>query len=164
MPWENFPEGVNGYQLDVLARQPLWKESLDYNHGTGHGVGAALCVHEGPFSVSMRKNMVPLEAGHVLSNEPACYLPGDFGVRIENLVQVRSSDAKTHNLSSGTRYLRFEDLTLCPYERDLIDLRLLSDEDRQQVDAYHARVYQELAPLLDEQDRHYLAEQTQVLS
>ncbi|RYZ90604.1 MAG: aminopeptidase P family protein [Proteobacteria bacterium] len=154
-----FPKGTNGYQLDTVARQPIWQEALDYNHGTGHGVGAALCVHEGPFSVSLRKNMTPLEAGHVLSNEPACYLPGDFGVRIENLVTVVE---KTKN-SFGS-YLGLEDLTLCPYERELIDTGRLSSEDIKQVNAYHARVRAELSPLLEGKDLEYLLTATEKLS
>jgi len=155
----HFPKGVNGYQLDAIARQPLWKESLDYNHGTGHGVGAALCVHEGPFSVSKRMNMTALEAGNILSNEPACYIAGDFGVRIENLVKVvQKEDAGPNGI-----YLGFEDLTLCPHERDLINVDLLSLEDRLQVDEYHARVLKEIGPLLDDADRAYLVEQTKPL-
>ncbi len=154
-----FPKGVNGYQLDAIARQPLWKEALDYNHGTGHGVGAALCVHEGPFSVSKRMNMTPLDVGNVLSNEPACYIPGDFGVRVENLVKVV---VKNEGGINGA-YLGFEDLTLCPHERDLIDKNLLSVEDRLQVDQYHARVLNEIGPLLGDQDRAYLVEQTKAL-
>ncbi|RYZ85905.1 MAG: M24 family metallopeptidase, partial [Proteobacteria bacterium] len=154
-----FPKGTNGYQLDTIARQPIWQEGLDYNHGTGHGVGAALCVHEGPFSVSLRKNMTPLEAGHVLSNEPACYLPGDFGVRIENLVTVVE---KTKN-SFGS-YLGFEDLTLCPYEKELIEVSRLSSDDKAQVNAYHARVRAELSPLLEGKDLEYLLAATEALN
>ncbi len=154
-----FPTGTNGYQLDVLARQPIWAEGLDYNHGTGHGVGAALCVHEGPFSVSLRKNLTPLEVGHILSNEPGCYLVGDFGVRIENLVTV--VEQKTSK-AYGT-FLGFEDLTLCPYERELIDVARLSPEERQQVDAYHARVLAELGPLLSGDELTFLKGQTKPL-
>ena len=154
----HFPKGTNGYQLDAIARQPLWKESLDFNHGTGHGVGAALCVHEGPFSVSKRMNMSPLEAGNILSNEPGCYLAGDFGVRVENLVKV----VVAHESAAGT-YYAFEDLTLCPHERDLIDVSLLSEEDRRQVNDYHARVFKVLSPLLGDQDKAFLAEQTKAM-
>jgi Xaa-Pro aminopeptidase len=154
-----FPHGTNGYQLDVLARQPLWKESLDYNHGTGHGVGAALCVHEGPFSVSTRKNLFPLALGHVLSNEPGCYLVNNFGVRIENLVTVVKKGEHPH----FGEFLGFEDLTLCPYDRHLIDKNLLSAEDIAQVDRYHQRVRQELSPFLDDSDKAYLKQQTEAL-
>ncbi|MBC7658704.1 MAG: aminopeptidase P family protein [Chitinophagaceae bacterium] len=156
----HFPKGTNGYQLDTIARQPLWKESLEFNHGTGHGVGAALCVHEGPFSVSKRMNMTPLDAGNILSNEPGCYITGDFGVRIENLVKVV---VKNESQAYGT-FLGFEDLTLCPHDRDLIDVRLLSDEDRRQVDQYHARVLKVLSPLLEGDDLRYLTELTRPLA
>lgn len=154
-----FPKGVNGYQLDAIARQPIWKEGLEYNHGTGHGVGAALCVHEGPFSVSPRVNLFPLEAGHILSNEPACYFAGSFGVRIENLVYVVSKTSK-HGFGE---FLGFEDLTLCPYDRSLIDKTLLSPEDIRDVDAYHSRVEKELSPSLQGKDLAWLKEATAAL-
>jgi Xaa-Pro aminopeptidase len=150
-----FPAGTNGYQLDVLARQPLWSAQLDYGHGTGHGVGAALCVHEGPFSVSLRKNLFPLEVGAVLSNEPACYRPGRFGVRIENLVTVVE-----HGSSDWGSYLGMEDLTLCPYERRLIDASLLQAEEIAQVDAYHQLVAQQLRDFLQGDDLAFLERAT----
>lgn len=155
-----FPAGVNGYQLDVLARQPLWAVQADYNHGTGHGVGAALCVHEGPFGVSMRQNLVPLAVGHILSNEPGWYLEGRFGVRIENLVTVVPRSEKQ---SSFGNFLGFEDLTLCPYDRSLIDVTRLSPEDRAQVDAYHSLVYAQLAPHLEAHEQKELALATAAL-
>jgi Xaa-Pro aminopeptidase len=154
-----FPQGTNGYQLDAIARQPLWMASLDFNHGTGHGVGAALCVHEGPFSVSKRMNMNALNVGNILSNEPGCYIPGDFGVRVENLVQVVQKSPATAN---GT-FLGFEDLTLCPHERELVDVTLLSEEDRQQFNEYHAKVYKVLSPFLNESEKTFLAERTQAI-
>lgn len=154
-----FPAGTNGYQLDVLARQPLWKQMLDYNHGTGHGVGAALCVHEGPFSVSTRKNLFPLTVGHILSNEPGCYLETQFGVRIENLVTV----VKKGQDPAFGEFLGFEDLTLCPYDRHLIDKNLLNDEEIEQINHYHQRVRQELSPFLDESDKAFLKQQTEAL-
>ena len=154
-----FPAGVNGYQLDVLARQPLWAEQLEYNHGTGHGVGAALCVHEGPFSVSKRYNTVALEAGHILSNEPGCYLVNRFGVRIENLVTV----VKKAAASEFGDFLAFEDLTLCPYDRDLIDLSALSSLEIAQVDQYHRLVQTQLAPGLDAHEQGDLAAATRSL-
>ncbi len=139
-----FKAGTDGYQLDVLARAPLWDYFLDYAHGTGHGVGAALCVHEGPFSVSLRKNMTPLQPGHILSNEPGYYKAGEFGIRIENLVLVNKLHENEHGI-----FLGFEDLTLCPYDRKLIDEALLSDGEKTQINAYHARVLDTLAPHLD---------------
>ena len=146
-----FTAGTNGYQLDVLARAPLWDFFLDYGHGTGHGVGAALCVHEGPFSVSLRKNMTPLEPGHILSNEPGFYKAGEFGIRIENLVLVSKVAANEH----GT-FLGFEDLTLCPYDRQLIDPALLSDGEKTQINAYHAKVLEQLGALLSGEELAWL--------
>jgi len=153
-----FPHGTNGYQLDVLARQPIWKEGLDYGHGTGHGVGAALCVHEGPFSVSNRKNMVALEVGHILSNEPGCYLSGEFGVRIENLVTVVEKTS-----SNNGRFLGFEDLTLCPYDSRLIDKSLLSPEETTQINQYHQLVFAKISPFLAGRDLDFLIRSTAVL-
>ncbi|MFH1464986.1 MAG: aminopeptidase P family protein [Pseudomonadota bacterium] len=146
-----FAAGTNGYQLDVLARSPLWDFYLDYNHGTGHGVGASLCVHEGPFSVSLRKNLTPLQIGNVLSNEPGYYKAGEFGIRVENLVQVVKAAENEHGI-----FLGFDDLTLCPYDRRLLDSSLLSDGERVQVNAYHARVLRVLGPLLEPAERAWL--------
>lgn len=147
-----FPRGTNGYQLDAIARQPLWEQQLDFRHGTGHGVGAALCVHEGPFSVSLRRNLVALEPGHCLSNEPGCYLEGAFGVRIENLVTVVALPG------DGTfgEFLGFENLTLCPYDRKLIDCALLSPGEIMQVDAYHQEVGKALREHLQGDDLCFL--------
>lgn len=146
-----FPRGTVGFQLDVLARAPLWLVGLDYGHGTGHGVGAALCVHEGPFSVSQRYLNVPLAEGNVLSNEPACYFEGDFGVRIENLLTV-----VPRKDSKFGRFLGFEDLTMCPYDRTLIAVELLSSEEKAQVDAYHQKVQMVLTPHLAGEDLAFL--------
>ncbi len=146
-----FTAGTNGYQLDVLARAPLWDFFLDYGHGTGHGVGAALCVHEGPFSVSLRKNMIALQPGNILSNEPGYYKADEFGIRIENLVLV----VKVHNNEHGV-FLGFEDLTLCPYDRALIDEALLSDGEKSQINAYHAKVLEQLGPLLSGEELAWL--------
>ncbi len=143
-----FPRGTNGYQLDAIARQPLWEQQLDFKHGTGHGVGAALCVHEGPFSVSLKRNFFPLEAGHILSNEPGCYLEGSFGVRIENLVTVVAQVGA----GSFGEFLGFENLTLCPYDRKLIDAELLSLSEIRQIDLYHQQVSQALRTSLQGED------------
>ena len=153
-----FVAGTNGYQLDVLARAPLWSHRLNYGHGTGHGVGAYLCVHEGPFSVSLRRNMTPLEPGQLLSNEPGFYKTGEYGMRIENLVLVVDKGTT----ESGTFY-GFEDITLCPYDRRLIDVSLLSETDRKQVNEYHKMVYETLTPLLDESEASWLREATREL-
>ena len=153
-----FPEGTDGYQLDVLARCHLWNLGLNYGHGTGHGVGAALCVHEGPFSVSPRKNLTPLRPGNILSNEPGFYEAGGYGVRIENLVLVE--EKKTTD--SGT-FLCFDELTLCPYDLNLVEESMLCRREVDQVNAYHAKVRETLSPLLGDADREWLERATRAL-
>lgn len=146
-----FPKGTTGTHLDVLARFPLWEVGLNYGHGTGHGVGCYLSVHQGPHRVSPALNDVALEPGMVLSNEPGLYLTGEYGIRIENLVLVTERFAKSDAHPLGP-YYGFEDLTLVPYCKKLIDPTLLTPEERQQVDAYHARVRELIAPLLTHSD------------
>ena len=146
-----FPAGTDGYQLDILARSALWEEALDYGHGTGHGVGAYLCVHEGPFSVSLRKNMTPLVPGNVLSNEPGFYETGGFGVRIENLILVVEDQENPYG-----RFLAFEPLTLCPYDRRLIEKTMLTAREIGWVDAYHGTVRDALSPHLEGEDLAWL--------
>lgn len=139
-----FPKGVSGQALDVLARAPLWEQGLDYGHGTGHGVGYFLNVHEGPQSISWRAPApVPLEAGMVTSNEPGLYRPGQWGIRIENL--VLSVPAEETEFGD---FLAFETLTLCPIDTRCIDIGLLREDEVRWLDAYHAEVRQRLAPLL----------------
>lgn len=152
-----FPKGVAGAHLDALARQFLWSQGLDYDHGTGHGVGAALCVHEGPVRISRVSDMA-LEAGMILSNEPGYYREGSFGIRIENLIAVTAAEAEP-----GRSMLGFETLTLCPIDRRLIDAGALSRDERDWLDAYHARVREALAPLLDDQARDWLIRATEPL-
>lgn len=134
-----FPKGTDGYQLDVLARAPLWNEGLDYGHGTGHGVGAALNVHEGPMSLSRRKNLTPLKVGHVVSIEPGYYAPGELGIRVENMVHVEE-------WAEDPEFLHFVPLTLCPYNRQLILTNLLDTRDIQQIDRLHEKVRERLSP------------------
>lgn len=141
-----FPEGTSGSQLDVLARRALWDEGLDFDHGTGHGVGSYLSVHEGPQRISKMPNRVALKPGMIVSNEPGYYKPGAYGIRIENLVAVQKADRQA---SDERRMLCFETLTLAPIDRALIETDLLSETERAWVDAYHARVRRDLAPLLD---------------
>ena len=146
-----FPAGVTGARLDTLARAPLWQSGRDYAHGTGHGVGAYLNVHEGPQSISHRSTEVPLEPGNVQSNEPGYYEPGAFGIRIENLVEVVEDEA-----ARPGGFLRFDTLTLCPIEKRLIDPALLSAGERGWLDAYHVRVLDTLGPDLDRDERAWL--------
>lgn len=141
-----FPPGTTGLMLDALARLPLWRAGLDYRHGTGHGVGAALNVHEGPHSIAPRPaaNGTALAVGMVVSNEPGYYEDGAFGIRIENLVEV--IPAETAGSFGGGGYMRFRELTLVPLDRGLIDVALLTAAEVAWVDAYHARVWAEVAP------------------
>jgi Xaa-Pro aminopeptidase len=140
-----FPAGVAGAHLDVLARDALWRAGMDYDHGTGHGVGAALCVHEGPQRLS-RAGQVPLDPGMILSNEPGYYREGAFGIRIENLIVVQ--DAPPLAGADARRMYDFETLTFVPIERRLIDLGLLTGAEREWIDSYHQRCRDKIGPLL----------------
>ena len=147
-----FPRGVAGAHLDALARAPLWMAGQDFDHGTGHGVGAALCVHEGPARIS-RVSDLPLREGMILSNEPGYYREGAFGIRIENLVRV----IKAPDLGDNRDQLAFETLTLCPIDTRLIDLELLSTQERDWLNAYHARVDSALGSRVAPETRDWLA-------
>jgi Xaa-Pro aminopeptidase len=144
-----FPSGTSGSQLDALARQHLWHVGVDYDHGTGHGVGHFLSVHEGPQNISKRPNRVALKPGMVVSNEPGYYKPGAFGIRIENLVVVQKLEPQPPGAERET--LCFDNLTLVPYERRLIDCSRLTASDIAYIDAYHAQVTATLSPNLKEE-------------
>ncbi len=147
-----FPEGTTGVQVDVMARMPLWSAGLDFDHGTGHGVGAFLGVHEGPASLSKR-GTVALEPGMILSNEPGYYKEGDFGIRIENLLLVEPMTVP----EGGERgMMSFETLTLAPIDLRLVDADIMRDDEIAWLDAYHERVYDELYPMLDDTTREWL--------
>lgn len=154
-----FIHGVCGQNLDVLAREPLWESGLDYNHGTGHGVGFLLGVHEGPqrFHWRILKNAqcVVLEEGMVISNEPGIYLEGRFGIRHENLVLCRRGEQNEYG-----QFMYLEPLTMVPYDREAILPELLSDRERKLLNDYHALVYHTLAPHLAEEERKWLQEAT----
>ena len=154
-----FPDGTLGGHLDSLARRPLWEVGLDYAHGTGHGVGAYLSVHEGPQRIAAPNYpggaaMEPLRAGMMLSNEPGYYKAGEYGIRIENLVLVERREIA----GADRDMLGFETLTLCPIERTLIVAELLTVGERDWLNAYHARVAEVLAPELEDADRAWLLE------
>ena len=152
-----FPKGVTGAHLDVLARAALWKAGLDYDHGTGHGVGCYLGVHEGPQSISRRPNSVTLEPGMIVSNEPGYYKQGFFGIRIENLVLV----TEPKMIAGGEREMMgFESLTLAPIDVRLVARELLNDEEAEWLNAYHATVRETLTPLVDAQTTAWLANAT----
>ena len=139
-----FPEGTRGHQLDAMARMPLWKEGKLYLHGTGHGVGHFLNVHEGPHSIRLNDTGAPLMPGMITSNEPGLYLDGRYGIRCENLVLT----VPAMETEFG-RFFRFETLTLCPFDRTLFDLAIMTPDEIAWVNEYHARVYTELSHLVD---------------
>lgn len=144
-----FPAGTPGFILDGFARRPLWASGLDYRHGTGHGVGAALAVHEGPQRIGkVYDNRTALEPGMIVSNEPGFYSDGEFGIRIENLLIV--VERGTPDCFGAAHYLGFEPLTLVPIQRRLIDVSMLDEAELVYLNAYHARVRAELEPLLQE--------------
>jgi Xaa-Pro aminopeptidase len=149
-----FPQGVGGPHLDVLARRALWQAGLDYDHGTGHGVGSYLSVHEGPVSISRLARPVAIAAGMILSNEPGFYLPDRYGIRLENLLLVRDADMP----GAGKPFLRFETLTLAPFDRRLLEPALMTAEERGWLDDYHARVFHSIGPALEPAARSWLAE------
>ncbi|ANB34092.1 Xaa-Pro aminopeptidase [Rhodovulum sulfidophilum] len=155
-----FPKGLAGRDLDALARNALWQAGQDYDHGTGHGVGAYLSVHEGPQRIA-RSSTVPLEPGMILSNEPGYYREGAFGIRIENLIAAREAPALTSG--DDRRMLSFETLTWVPIDRRLILPELLDAGERAWLDAYHAEVAERAGDGLSERARAWLAEATQPL-
>ncbi len=156
-----FPEGTVGLQLDTAARTPLWQEGLDYGHGTGHGVGHRLGIHEGP--VQMRKNCrrdttLPIQLGQNITDEPGIYVEGRFGVRHENTLLV--VEAETNDFG---RFLRFESLTLCPYDLRPIVPEMLTPQERRWLNAYHKRVFETLSPRLNPDDRRWLQYATRAI-
>ena len=156
-----FPKGTSGAQLDALARQALWSAGMDYDHGTGHGVGSFLDVHEGPQRISKGGGDVALEAGMIISNEPGYYRNGAYGIRIESLVLVTAGE----EIAGGDKeMLGFEVLTLAPFDLSLIDVSLLDESERGFVNDYHHRVQQEVSPLLNnDKERAWLESATREL-
>lgn len=149
-----FPVGTGGIQLDALARQYLWQAGLDYDHGTGHGVGAFLCVHEGPQRISKKGSAVPLQPGMILSNEPGYYEAGSHGIRIENLVAV---------VEHKPGWRAFETLTLAPIDTRLVALELLSSDERNWLNAYHRNVCSALEPLMESAEKAWLYRATRAI-
>jgi len=150
-----FPEGTRGVQLDVLARQYLWQASLNYGHGTGHGVGFFLNVHEPPQgfvpNLSERGTSV-IRQGMFSSNEPGYYKAGEYGIRIENLILAVQKGGD----HESEKFLCFEDLTLYPISKDLIDIHMLTPEEKKWLNEYHERVFHALSPQLTEEERDWL--------
>ncbi len=145
-----FPKDVSGINLDILARQFLWQEGLDYGHGTGHGVGYRLNVHEGPVSISPRsRSQPPIEEGMIFSNEPGYYKENNYGIRLENMMVVKKSE-------SNQNFLSFETLSLAPFERSLIDNALLQSHEKEWLNDYHKKVFEAHKSFLDENERAWL--------
>ncbi|MGH6981603.1 MAG: M24 family metallopeptidase, partial [Stellaceae bacterium] len=155
-----FPKGTTGSQLDALARHALWQIGLDFDHGTGHGVGSYLSVHEGPQRISKVANSQPLLPGMIVSDEPGYYRTGAYGIRIENLVAV----VPVENETAERPLFGFETLTLAPIDRNAIETALMSDEEINWLDAYHARVRDRLTPLVDPATAQWLAVATEPLA
>ena len=150
-----FPDGASGTQLDAIARRDLWQAGLNFLHGTGHGVGAYLSVHEGPHQIRMEYRPASLHAGMTVTDEPGIYLEGQFGVRIENVLLTQP-----WRETDFGRFLQFETLTLCPIDTAPLDISLLTPEELQWLNAYHQMVYDRLAPHLDAPDRDWLRSAT----
>lgn len=153
-----FPENTLGYKLDTIARMPLWKQGKDYKHGTGHGVGYVLSVHEGPQTIGLKYAGLPLCSGMITSNEPGIYCAGSHGIRIENLTLTK----KAKDTPFGS-FLTFETLTLCPIDTRPIVKEMLATEEITWLNTYHEAVYQGLAPLLDSEHRAFLQKRTAAL-
>ena len=154
-----FPRSASGTQLDAVARTAMWREGMNFMHGTGHGVGSYLSVHEGPHQIRQEYRSAPIVEGMTVTDEPGLYLDGRFGVRIENTLL-----AVPYVTTEFGRFLRFEPLTLCPIDTTPIVTTMLTDDERQCLNAYHQMVYERLSPMLDPEHREWLAEKTKKLS
>ena len=153
-----FPAGTRGAQLDVLARMPIWQRRMNFLHGTGHGVGHFLNVHEGPQSIRMNENPVTLQLGMLTSNEPGVYKAGSHGIRTENLVLVVPAGEGMFG-----NYLQFETVTLCPICKKGIIKELLTSEEINWLNQYHQTVYEKLSPSLNKEEQAWLKEATNQL-
>lgn len=153
-----FPDGASGTQLDALGRECMWREGLNFLHGTGHGVGSYLSVHEGPHQIRMEYMPTPLRAGMTLTDEPGLYLAGKFGVRIENTVLLSE-----YMETEFGKFLQIEPLTLCPIDTAPVDMTMLLPEELAWLNDYHAKIYAELAPYLDEEEKKWLENATKAI-
>lgn len=148
-----FPEGTTGLMIDAIARQFLWQKGLDFKHGTGHGVGSFLNVHEGPIGIGFRPycNVFPLQEGNILSNEPGFYKEGHYGIRLENVMFVKSSEAK---------FLQFETVTKVPFCRKLINSKLLTQDEKDWLNAYHRQIWDEMSKKVSKEGYYWLKQET----
>ena len=151
-----FPRGTRGNQLDALAKQYMWAAGITYGHGTGHGVGHFLGCHEGPQNVRTDNNPTALEIGHIISDEPGIYRTDKWGIRTENLITVIPAK-QTKATTTEDEWLAFETLTLCFYDTSLIEMSLMTEDEIDWLNAYHVRVYKEISPLLNNEEKSYLA-------
>ncbi len=151
-----FPKGTRGNQLDVLAHQFMWREGVSYGHGTGHGVGHFMGCHEGPANIRMDNNPNPIKEGNVFSDEPGIYRTGEYGIRTENLVIAVPAKVSEH--TTGETYYEFETITLCFYDKRLMDFKMLTQEEINWINKYHARVLAETLPRLNKDEQAYLVE------
>jgi len=142
-----FPEGTKGYSLDSIARKPLWDKAINYGHGTGHGIGYFLSVHEGPMSIRAEFNNEPIREGHLLSNEPGIYREGEYGIRIENVLLC-----KKYTTNEFGSFLCFETLSFCPIDRQMIDKNILNNDEIHWVNHYHEKVFEKISPLVSDQE------------
>ena len=153
-----FPSGTKGYQLDILARKALWENGLNYGHGTGHGVGFCLNVHEGPQNIgqgSGTDSKTVIEPGMLISDEPAIYREGEYGIRIENLILCFEDEENEFG-----NFLKFDTLSLCYIDKSLIDISLLDEKEIDWINSYHSEVYEKLGPFLSEEEKIWLKEKT----
>ena len=153
---QRFLYGTTGSNLDIIARIPLWNAGMDYKHGTGHGIGFFLNVHEGPHRIAMIPNTIKLEQGMVMSNEPGVYKAEKHGIRIENIVVVQEAE----NTKYGGQFMQFETLTLCPIDLEAIDASLLTSEEKVWLNKYHKTVFEKLSPYLQGEELEYLKQAT----
>ncbi len=156
-----FPEGSKGYQLDFIARKALWEKGLNYGHGTGHGVGFCLNVHEGPQSISPlfgTESKTIIQAGMLISDEPAVYRTGEYGIRTENLL-ICFKDEETE----FGKFLKFETVSLCYIDKTLIDISLMDQKEIDWLNAYHSEVYEKLSPYLSPEEKTWLKNKTSLL-
>jgi Xaa-Pro aminopeptidase len=153
-----FPYGTRGYQIDILAREALWAAGLNYGHGTGHGVGYCLNVHEGPHNISPAINKTIIESGMLMSDEPAVYREGEYGIRTENLL-ICYEDEETE----FGKFLKFDTLSLCYIDKTLIDKQLLSQQELNWLNSYHTDVYDKLSPHLTADEKAWLKEKTSAI-
>ena len=154
-----FPKGASGTQLDALARKDMWSYGYNYLHGTGHGVGSYLNVHEGPHQIRMEYRPAPLLEGMTVTDEPGIYVSGRFGVRIENTMIIEK-----YMTTDFGEFLQMRPLTLCPIDLAPVNIDMLTAEEKAWLNNYHADVYAKLSPLLDDEHRQWLAEATKSIS